>query len=68
MYTDGWRGNDGLVNVGYDRYLRVNQGENEFSRGEGIHINGFESLGVCQEGIGSLQWSEEMLCSPSERM
>lgn len=44
MYTDGWRGYDGLVDVGYDRHFRVNHGENEFSKGNGIHINGIESF------------------------
>jgi len=44
MQTDGWRGCDGLVDVGYNRHFRVNHGANEFSRGEGIHINGIESF------------------------
>jgi transposase len=44
IYSDGWRGYDGLVDVGYDRHYRVNHGENEFSKGDGIHINGIESF------------------------
>lgn len=44
MYTDGWRGYNGLVDVGYNRHFRVNHGENEFSKGNGIHINGIESF------------------------
>lgn len=44
VYSDGWRGYDGLVDVGYDRHFRVNHRENEFSRGSGIHINGIESF------------------------
>lgn len=44
IYSDGWRGYDGLVDVGYDRHCRVNHRENEFSRGNGIHINGIESF------------------------
>jgi len=44
IYSDGWRGYNGLVDVGYDRHLRVNHGKNEFSRGNGVHINGIESF------------------------
>lgn len=44
IYTDGWRGYDGLVDVGYDRHYRVNHRQNEFSKGNGIHINGIESF------------------------
>jgi len=44
MHTDGWRGYDGLVDVGYDKHLRVNHGAHEFSKGDGCHINGIESF------------------------
>ena len=44
IYSDGWRGYDGLVDVGYDKHFRVNHGDNEFSRGNGIHINGIENF------------------------
>jgi len=44
IYSDGWRGYDGLVDVGYDKHLRVNHGQHEFSKGGGIHINGIESF------------------------
>lgn len=44
VYSDGWRGYDGLVDVGYDRHYRVNHRNNEFSKGNGIHINGIESF------------------------
>jgi transposase len=44
IHTDGWRGYDGLVDVGYDKHLRVNHGANEFSKGNGCHINGIESF------------------------
>jgi transposase-like protein len=44
IYSDGWRGYNGLVDVGYDRHFRVNHGENEFSKGNGVHINGIESF------------------------
>lgn len=44
VYSDKWRGYDGLVDVGYDRHFRVNHGENEFSKGAGVHINGIENF------------------------
>lgn len=44
IYSDGWRSYDGLVDVGYDKHYRVNHGENEFSKGNGIHINGIENF------------------------
>ena len=44
IYSDGWRGYNGLVDVGYDRHYRVNHGKNEFSKGNGVHINGIESF------------------------
>jgi len=44
IYSDGWRSYDGLVDVGYDKHFRVNHGDNEFSKGGGIHINGIENF------------------------
>lgn len=44
MYSDGWRGYSGLVSIGYDKHLRVKHNENEFSKGNGVHINGIESF------------------------
>jgi transposase len=41
--TDGWRGYDGLVDVGFDRYFRVRHGQDEFVQGAS-HINGIESF------------------------
>lgn len=41
--SDGWRGYDGLVDVGYAKHFRVHHGENEFVRGE-HHVNGIESF------------------------
>ena len=43
IHTDGWRGYDGLVDVGYSKHFRVEHGENEFARGT-HHINGIESF------------------------
>lgn len=44
IHTDGWRGYDGLVDVGYDKHFRVNHSNSEFSKGRGVHINGIESF------------------------
>lgn len=41
---DGWPGYNGLVDVGYGRHFRVNHGKNEFSKKNGVHINGIESF------------------------
>ncbi len=44
IFTDKWRGYDGLVDVGYDKHYRVSHGDNEFSKGNGVHINGIENF------------------------
>ncbi len=41
--SDGWRGYDGLVDVGYSKHYRVNHGANEFVR-DTAHVNGIESF------------------------
>ena len=43
LHTDGWRGYDGLVDLGFDKHFRVNHSENEFARGS-HHVNGIESF------------------------
>ena len=43
IHTDRWRGYDGLVDVCFDKHLRVNHGNNEFARGS-VHVNGIESF------------------------
>ena len=43
IHTDRWRGYDGLVDVEFDKHLRVNHGNNEFARGS-VHVNGIESF------------------------
>lgn len=42
--SDGWKSYDGLVDVGYDKHYRVNHGNNEWSDGNGHHINGIENF------------------------
>jgi len=39
----GWRGYDGLVDVGYERHFRVDHLNNEFVCGR-THINGIEGF------------------------
>ena len=43
IHSDGWKGYDGLVDVGYSRHLRVNHSK-EYSLFKGQHINGIESF------------------------
>lgn len=43
IHSDGWRGYDGLVDLGYAKHYRVHHGKNEFVRGK-AHINGIESF------------------------
>lgn len=43
IHSDGWRGYNGLIDLGYKKHFRVHHGENEFVR-NGSHINGIESF------------------------
>jgi transposase-like protein len=43
IHTDGWRGYDGLVDIGFDRHFRVHHGSNEFAKGTN-HVDGIESF------------------------
>ena len=43
VHSDGWRGYDGLVDVGYAKHFRVHHGRDEFARGT-AHVNGIESF------------------------
>ena len=45
IHSDGWRGYDGLVDIGYDKHYRVNHGANEFANGRN-HVNSIE--GFCR--------------------
>ena len=44
IHTDGWKGYDGLVDLGYEKHFRVKHNLNEFSDGAGNHINGIEGF------------------------
>ena len=43
LHTDGWAGYHGLVDLGYDKHLRVEHRENIFAQ-QLNHINGIESF------------------------
>ncbi|WP_103664887.1 IS1595 family transposase [Gracilimonas amylolytica] len=43
IHSDGWRGYNGLVDVGYDKHYRVQHGQDEFANSSS-HINGIESF------------------------
>ena len=43
IHADGWRGCDGLVDVGYKKHFRVNHSDNQFADGIN-HVNGIESF------------------------
>ncbi len=43
IHSDGWRGYDGLVDLGYHKHYRVIHSENEFAN-VNSHINGIESF------------------------
>jgi transposase-like protein len=43
IHSDGWRGYNGLVDMGYEKHLRVDHSKNEFARGNS-HINGIEGF------------------------
>ncbi len=43
IHSDGWRGYDGQVDIGFNKHYRVHYGNNEFVCGE-QHINGTESF------------------------
>ena len=43
IYSDKWKGYDGLVDIGYDKHYRVDHGKDEFVNGK-AHINGIEGF------------------------
>lgn len=44
LYSDGWSGYDGLVDVGYNKHYRIRHKYDEFSNRKNVHINGIESF------------------------
>ncbi|OWP83507.1 IS1595 family transposase [Flavobacterium davisii] len=43
IFTDGWRGYYGLIDIGYDKHFRIDKSKS-FSNKHGVYINGIESF------------------------
>ncbi len=43
IYSDGWKGYSGLVDLGYKKHHRVDHGRNQFVKRK-AHINGIENF------------------------
>lgn len=43
VFTDGWRGYSGLLDIGYDKHFRIDKSKS-FSNRNGVHINGIKSF------------------------
>jgi transposase-like protein len=57
IHSDGWRGYDGLVDIGFDKHFRVHHGDSEFASSE-RHINGIESFWSFAKDV----WQNSMAC------
>jgi transposase-like protein len=44
IYSDSWKGYNGLVDVGYDKHIRLKHHRDEFSRKRSAHLNGIEAF------------------------
>ena len=44
VLSDGWKGYNGLVDVGYNKHFRVHHANNEFVNNKTNHINGIENF------------------------
>ena len=43
LFTDGWRGYSGLLDMGYEKHFRIDKSKS-LSNQNGVHINGIESF------------------------
>ena len=50
IHSDGWRGYNGLVDLGYKKHFRVNHGVDQFVARNKSHINGIESFWAFAKG------------------
>lgn len=67
VHNDGWRGYDGLVNVVYNRHLRINK--SKYFAHNGVHITGIEAFWSFTKRLPlEVQRSEEKLRAASQRM
>lgn len=54
IHSDGWRGYDGLVDIGFDKHFRVNHSANEFAKGSNISMALSHSGATLNAGCKSL--------------
>ena len=68
VHTDGWAGYHGLVDLGYDKHLRVEHRENVFAQ-QLNHINGIESFwSLAKRRLAKfLRGAQTNLLSPPQR-
>ena len=56
IHSDGWRGYDGLADLGYEKHYRLTHAYNEFARGRS-HINGIGViLVICETTVNEVSW------------
>ena len=68
IYSDGWRGYNGLVDVGYGWHLRVDHSNDEFVRGR-AQVNGIEDFGAMPKpGSSVFVDQQRYLLLASQRM
>ena len=58
IHTDGWRGCDGLVDLGLDKPFRVNHGSNEFVKGCRHTLTASSLFGA----MPNIDWRSLMAC------
>ena len=58
LHTDGWRGCDGLVDLGLDKPFRVNHGSNEFVKGCRHTLTASSLFGA----MPNIDWRSLMAC------
>lgn len=65
---DGWRGYDGIVDIGYQKHFRVEHGNNKFAN-KHSHINGVESFWAFAKNgcsFGLKGWQNTLFASISK--
>ena len=67
VHSGGWRGYNGLIDLGYKKHFRAHHSNDEFARGKS-HINGIESYGsFAKTKTAAVSWcpSSELLFASS---